>query len=530
LTGDFFTFNKNTIPPLLLTFLKFKAMTNTTKFNRRQFLGLTGSAVAFTVVPRHVLGGINYVAPSDRITLGLIGCGTQQLRELTGLINDPRIEIVSVCDPVKNPAGYLDWSVNGVKNSLRRLLEDNSWGENIKGVPGGRDVGKDVVDRYYANKGVNQRRNGCTAYSDFNEMLDKEPDMTAVKIITPDHLHAIQAINSLKKGKHVIMHKPVANVVNEARRTVDIAKNTSLTTHLLAWSDRSSYALVKKWIDEGAIGKLREVHNWSYRPVWPQWTSNPSEKPPIPEGFDWGLWLGPVPDRPYHPDYTHTNYRGWYDFGAGSVADMGIYSLWQLFTTLGITTAPVSIEAFGTTTSKVNENHVCQGHRNTVAFPYSSIFRWKFPAFGSSPELDLFWYDGGMKPHTPPEVEADNMDLPTEGMMFVGDKGKIMGGFRCENPRIIPGKMMIDHTGAADPPKDETTGGTDVWIDAVLNNRQSPGNFQSASICNETALLAAVALRAGRKIIYDPVNMKVVNFPEADRFLYRQEYRKGWEI
>jgi hypothetical protein len=505
-------------------------MTNTKKLNRRQFLGLSGSAVAFTVIPRHVLGGIKYVAPSDKITLGLIGCGTQQLRELRGLISDPRVEIVSVCDPVKNPVGYPDWSPGGVRNTLRQILEDPSWGANIIGAPGGRDVAKDVVDRYYAGKSRAGRVNGCTAYSDFREMLENEPDMTAVKIITPDHQHGIQAITSMKKGKHVVMHKPIANIVHEARRTVETARDTGLTTHLLAWSDKSSYDLVKKWIDQGAIGTLREVHNWSFRPVWPQWTSNPADTPPIPEGFEWDLWLGPVPDRPYHPDYTHTSYRGWYDFGAGSVADMGIYSLWQLFKTFNINTPPVSIEALGTTTSVINENLVCQGHRNSVAFPASSILRWKFPEKGESPALDLFWYDGGMKPHNPPELEADNKDLPTEGMMFVGDKGKILGGFRCESPRLIPENKMVAFTGAANPPEDVTIGGTDVWIDAILNKKQSPGSFQSAAECNETAILAAVALQAGRKIIYDPENMKITNFPEANRFLYRGEYREGWEI
>ncbi len=498
------------------------------KLNRRQFLGLTGSAVAFSVVPRHVLGGLNYVAPSDKITLGLIGCGTQQLREVTRLITDPRVQIVAVCDPVKYPAGYRDWSLNGIKNSIRQVLDEPGWGSNIV-IPGGRDVGQEFVNKYYAKSRSAGQYKACTAYEDFREMLEKEQDMAAVKIVTPDHQHGVQSIAAMKKGKHVLMHKPVANMVNEARAVVETARQTGAITHLLAWSDRSSYALVKKWIDEGAIGTLKEIHNWSFRPVWEQWTTRPVETPPVPAGFNWPLWLGPVPDRPYHPNYTHATYRGWFEFGAGSVADMGIYSLWQIFPTFGITAPPTCIEALGGTTRRTDENGVFSAVPITEAFPYTNIFRWKFPASGSSPKVDLFWYDGGIKPPNPPEMEADDKDLESEGMMFVGDRGKILAGFRCNSPRIIPEEKMIAHTGSADPPEDVTVS-TNVWIDAILNNRQSPGSFQNAAVCNETTLLAAPALRAGRKIIYDPVNMQITNIPEANRFLRRQEYRRGWEI
>jgi hypothetical protein len=504
-------------------------MTEKKKLNRRQFLGLTGSAVAFSVVPRNVLGGKNYIAPSDRITLGLIGCGTQQLRELPSLIADPRIQIVAVCDPVKNPVGYVDWNPHGLRNSLRELLKDPGWGSGLPGIPGGRDTGKEVVDRYYSGK-ANSRRNNCKAYADFREMLNNEKDMTAVKIITPDHQHAVQAIKSMKQGKHVIMHKPVANRVYEARRTVETARQTGLMTHLLAWSHRSQYDLVKTWIDDGAIGKLLEVHNWSFRPVWPQWTEYPADTPPVPDGFDWNLWLGPEPDRPYHPRLTHNVFRGWYDFGAGSIADMGIYSLWPLFRTFGINKPPVTVESYGTTTSVITEDNACRRHNNEVSFPYSSILRWKFEAGNSLPAFDLFWYDGGMKPHAPPEMEADNRELPSEGMMFVGESGKILGGFHCENPRIIPEKRMKTYMGTQEPPADILERGNDVWINAILNRGQSPGSFQNVEVCNETALLAAVALRTGKKIQYDPATMKVTNIPDANKFLYRKEYRKGWEI
>ena len=137
--------------------------------------------------------------------------------------------------------------------------------------------------------------------------------------------------------------------------------------------------------------------------MWPQWQANPTETPPVPKGFNWDLWLGPVPDRPYHPNYTHAVFRGWYDFGAGSIADMGHYSLFPLFRTLGVNTPAKSAEAYATTTCAL-QNNVSVGVKNDVAFPLSCIIRFKFDAQAELPPFDLFWYDGGMKPVTPDEL------------------------------------------------------------------------------------------------------------------------------
>ena len=167
--------------------------------------------------------------------------------------------------------------------------------------------------------------------------------------------------------------------------------------------------------------------------MWPQWQTNPTDTPPVPEGLNWDLWLGPVPDRPYHPNYTNAVFRGWYDFGAGSIADMGHYSLFPLFLTLGVDKPAISAEAYGTTTCALN-NNVAYGVRNDVAFPLSCIIKFKFPAQKEMEPFDLLWYDGGMKPITPDEISAQGKSLTNEGMMFVGDKGKIIAGFRGESP------------------------------------------------------------------------------------------------
>ena len=502
-------------------------MANSKKINRREFLGSAAAAsLAFTVIPRQVLGGPGYTAPSDKITLGYIGCGTQGLREMASLVKNPSLQIVAVCDPNKFTTDYVDWSQNDIRNTIRNTLGDNTWGEGIKGIPGGRDLGQELVQKYYGKSTDSGTYKGCSSYEDFRELLEKETDLNAIKIMTPDHLHATVAIASMKKGKHVVTHKPIANRMYEAKLTIDTAKKTGLSTHLLAWSKKPDNDIIKKWIMDGAIGKLKEIHNWSNRPMWPQWQANPTENPPVPKDFNWDLWLGPVPDRPYHPNYTHAVFRGWYDFGAGSIADMGHYSLFPLFLALGINTPAISAEAYGTTTCTLNGN-VAVGVRNDVAFPLSCIIRFKFPAQVDLPEFDLLWYDGGMKPLNPDELSATGKSLGREGMMFVGDKGKIIAEFRGENPVLyFENNKSMSPAPVPEQPREDSN---KVWIDSFKNNTQSPGSFIYTGPVTETILLGAVALRAGRKVEYDTANMKITNIPEADKYLLR-EYRKGWEL
>jgi hypothetical protein len=502
-------------------------MTTSKKINRREFLGSAAAAsVAFTVVPRHVLGGSGYVAPSDKLTLGYIGCGTQGLREMAELIQNPALRIVAVCDPNKFTTDYVDWSLNGIRDDIRDALGDIKWGEGISGIPGGRDIGQEFVQKYYGKTMPSGTYKGCRSYEDFRELLEKESDISAIKIMTPDHLHATVAVASMKKGKHVVTHKPIANRMYEAKLTIDTARKTGLGTHLLAWSKRPEYDVIKKWIAEGQIGTLKEIHNWSNRPVWPQWQSNPTDTPPIPKNFNWHLWLGPVPDRPYHPNYTHNVFRGWYDFGAGSIADMGHYSLFPLFLTLGIDTPALSAEAYATTTRTII-NHVSTSVKNDVAFPLSCIVRFKFPAQKELSPFDLFWYDGGMKPVNPDELTSEDKELAPEGLMFVGDKGKIIGDFRGEKPVLYIGNKKV----LPDAPmsEDEREDRNDSWINSFRNNTQSPGSFIYAGPVTETILLGAVALRAGKKVAYDSKEMKITNIPDANKYLVR-EYRKGWEL
>ncbi|MFZ2339622.1 MAG: Gfo/Idh/MocA family oxidoreductase [Bacteroidales bacterium] len=497
--------------------------------NRRKFIGsAAATAATITVLPRYVLGGPGFTAPSDKITIANIGCGTQGLREMPSLLQSPDIQVVAVCDPNRLSDDYLDWSPEGIRSTIRTALEEPGWGSGYKGIPGGREIAKEFVEKYYGKHKPSGTWTGCRSYEDYRELLENEPGIDAIKIMTPDHHHAHLAIAAMKKGKHVITHKPIANRMYEGRLAIETAKSSGVKTHLLAWSERPQFELMQKWINDGVIGNLKEIHNWSYRPVWEQWPSRPTESRPLPDGFNWELWLGPVPDMPFHPYYTHNRFRGWYDFGGGSIADMGHYSLFPLFLTLGIDRPPVSAKAYGTTYRYVDGN-TYKWVKNDVAFPLSCMIQLEFPKQKTLPAFDLFWYDGGMKPFIPEELREDKRDMPEEGMMFVGDRGKIMGGFRGEEPEIIPSRLMKAYQGEKAIPERGEEGRSNAWLEAIKNDRESPGSFRYAGTVTEVINLAAVALRAGKKVEYDSAKMQITNDKAANRYLTR-DYRKGWEL
>jgi len=498
------------------------------KVNRRSFAGtLATAAGALTIVPRHVLGGNGFVAPNDKTTLAYIGVGTQGLRELLPLLDIPELQIIAICDPQKEATGYLDWGKTGLRDDIRNKLKNPEWKSGgDQTIPGGRDNGKAIVDEYYKKFRPEQKLNGCTAYADFRELFEKEKDLDAIKVMTPDHLHGLIAMAAIKKGKHISMHKPLSNRLLEGKKVVDLARNNpKITTHLIPWDSNGSMELVMKWIDEGRIGKLKEVHNWSNRPVWPQYPTLPTDKPEVPKGFDWDLWLGPEASRPYHPYYTNMVFRGWYDFGGGSMADMGHYSLWTVYKALGLE-SPTIIEP--------NLSHVC-GLRDSTAFqvkndfsfPMACSVRFKYPAKGSRPAVDLIWYDGGMRPPVPDELYEENKELPAEGMMFVGDKGKILAGFNVDNPRLIPEKQMIGILPEKEIAKPAKAPGFRLFLDASRNGKQCPGSFTEAMPITEAMNLYAVALRVGRLLKYDASTMQITNVPDANKYLLR-EYRPGW--
>ncbi len=501
--------------------------------NRRKFLGTAAATAAFTIVPRHVLGGPGTVAPSDKITLAYIGAGTQGLREMVPLLPVPDIQIVSVCDPSKEAVGYRDWSKDGIQNSVRRLLGKSDWKAGDGVVPGGRDVAKEIVESYYATQRSSDKFKGCSSYADFRELLDKEKDLNAVKIMTPDHLHGVISMSAMKKGKHVLMHKPISNRLKEARQVIETARQTGVATHFIPWDSNGSMEQVMTWIKDGSIGTLREVHNWTNRPVWPQYATIPTDTPSVPNGFDWDLWLGPEAQRSYHPNYTHMVFRGWYDFGGGTMADMGHYSLWTVFNALDLG-SPTSIDPMLSHDVVFRSGEsVPTTPKNDFSFPTASVVRFKFPARGQRPAVDLYWHDGGMRPATPEELDEDHKQFTPEGMMFVGDKGKILAGFHVDGPRLIPERRMAGYPPPEPPSRrrrdpGEISAGLKQWIAACRGGKQSSGSFLNAGPISDAVNLWAVALRTRQRLLYDPESMRITNVADANKYLAR-EYRKGWE-
>jgi len=292
-------------------------------------------------------------------------------------------------------------------------------------------------------------------------------------------------------------------------------------------ADAASTATLSEWIWAGAIGPVREVHNWSARPYWPQgMTALPVEEPPVPDGLDWDLWLGPVPDRPYHPAYTHAVFRGWYDFGSGALGDMGHYSFFQIFEILKLG-APVSVEASRSQLWDIRD-FLWGKRENTVSYPRASSIHWEFPAREGMPPVSLHWYDGGLRPPTPRELREDGEDLAAEGLLFVGDDGAILADFRGREPRLIPKSRMQMF---APPPErlPRPLPELDQWILACRGQAESTASFPRVAPVGETILMGNIALRIPRKLHWDAEAGHFADDAEANALMTRQ-YRKGWEL
>jgi hypothetical protein len=220
-------------------------------------------------------------------------------------------------------------------------------------------------------------------------------------------------------------------------------------------------------------------------------------------------------------------FRGWYDFGGGSMADMGHYSLWTVFNALDLK-SPTSVEPAKTHTCGLKDGIAFQV-QNDYSFPTASAVRFKYPASGKRPAVDLVWYDGGMRPPTPEELEINNEDLPVEGMMFVGSKGKILSGFQLEDPQLIlPGGTPKDQPPPSYARGKQVAPSMRQWIAAVRGGAQPPSSFLNAWPISEAVNLYAVALRTGKKLLYDGQSQTITNVAEANKYLGR-EYRKGWD-
>ena len=460
--------------------------------SRRRLLRGSAAVAAATIVPRHVLGGPGRTPPSDKTTLAGIGMGGQGTQNVLRMQQHPKVRVVAVCDVHREGGGYLSWT----------------WLHGKDRRTAGREPARRAVDAYYAQQKRSGHSRGCAAYSDFRELLARE-DADAVMIATPDHAHAVVAMAALKLRKHVYCEKPLTWSVGEARQVTEAARRAGVATQLGNQGQATEQArVVREMIQAGAIGPVREVQVWSPARFWswPDAPGRPAETPPVPDGLDWDLWLGPAPHRPYHPAYHPWTWRNWWDFGTGLLGDLGCHKLSTVFKALQLG-HPVTVEASST-------------RLGTETYPLGVIARYEFPARGALPPVTLSWYDGGLKPPRPKQLEPGRR---MADVIYVGEKGVLMGH------RLIPESRMKQF---GPPPKTlpRSPGHDEEWINACRGGPPAGSDFvRHGGLLTEACLLGNVALRAGRKLRWDGPNLKVTNDKAANRLLHR-EYRKGWSL
>jgi predicted dehydrogenase len=491
------------------------------------------AATAFSIVPRHVLGGPGQVPPSDRVTMASIGLGRQGMMVTMDLLARPDVQVVAVCDCNSGSRDYVEYDDNALLRSARALLGSGyeKWGEDLASPGhaqlthnfstslgmGGREPAKRLIEAYYGSRRTSGSYKGCTTYRDYRELLEKERDLDAVYIATPDHWHAPISLAAMRKRKHVLCQKPMAHSIGEAHRMAQMAREMRVAASLPVNNPSSaSTRLISEWLRDGAIGRVREVHNWSSRPFWPQGIARPAETAPVPEGLDWDLWLGPAAARPYSKAYLPFVWRGWYDFGCGSFGDMGCYSFAGLFKILDLT-PPLAVEA--STSERFEET-----------YPKASIVHLDFPARGERPALRLSWYDGGLMPPRPAGLNASDQKLferDGEGVMYVGDRGILLGGFNGNNPRVYPESKKYQ------PPPvrrdaEHRDLAVDQWIAACKGGPAPLAGFESQRSPTEAFLLGCLAQRLpGERFEWDSAAMRITSSDAANRFV-DPPYRPGY--
>lgn len=447
---------------------------------RREFMRHTAAAAtAFMVVPRHVLGGAGYTPPSEKLNIASVGAAGMAGADIRGCATE---NIVALCD--------VDWAHAA---------------ETFQAFP------------------------KAARYKDFRVMLEKEDkNIDAVIVGTPDHTHAVAALAAIRMGKHVYCEKPMCKTIHETRLLMAEARRSKKATQMGNQGHSSEgMKLMCEWIWDGAIGKVREVDVWTTHAVWPQgMMSRPAETPPVPDTLDWDLWLGPAQHRPYHPSYAPSLWRGWWAFGTGAVGDMACHNMDPVMVALRLV-HPTSVEA---SFSQFVPTFTWDKPVNNESYPQASIIRYQFPARGDLPPVRMTWTDGGLTPERPEELEQGlRMGNNMGGVIFKGDKGKLICNSHSGEPRLIPQSFMRDYSRPARTlPRVESH--HQDWIQACKQGMAASSNFEVAGLLTQVALLGNVALRfPGTRLLWDGEQGRITNVPEANGYLH-YEYRKGWTL
>ena len=477
--------------------------------SRRSFIKKGAIASSVFLVPRHVLGGVGYTAPSDKLNIAAIGAGGKGASDIRNASVNGRENIVALCD--------VDFSGSA----------------------------KASVDRFPKAK----------LYADYREMLENEKDIDAVTISTPDHVHGPAAAFAMERGKHVYVQKPMTHNIREARMLTEMAREQKIVSQMgNQGGSNELLKMVQNWIDSGVLGNISKVQIWTNRPVWPQGFAFPepdeSEKP---KDLHWDLWLGPSKKIPFTPNLHPFNWRGWWDYGTGALGDVGCHLIDIPFRTLGL---KYPLDAECSVSSVFSQMWTPDYYPEGC--PPSSFITLHFAATDKSKSpIEMTWSDGGIRPSHPEIIPADH-DIggkgSSNGVLILGEKGLISTNINDSSP-LMPKLYLNDGTTEFGPEVEENEepeyGHQRKWVDACKagfnskEHKELTSSFDYAGPMTETVLMGNLAIRsymlrkedsngkmdfyARKKLLWDGENMRITNLEEANQFVGRS-YRKGWEV
>jgi predicted dehydrogenase len=473
--------------------------------SRRNFIRNTAvTAAGFMILPRHVLGGKGYLAPSDRLIVAGVGVGGKGESDIMSFYKSGKADIGFLCD-----------------------VDDRRAANSVKNFPKAK------------------------YYKDWREMFDKESkNFDAVSVSTPDHNHAVTTLAAMQLGKHVYVQKPLTHDIYEARVLTDAAKRYNVVTQMgNQGASGDGVRQLMEWYDAGEIGKVHTVYCWTDRPVWPQGIPWPANKAAVPKELDWDLWLGTAPSKDYIEKLVPFNWRGWWDYGTGALGDMGCHIIEPAFRVLGLQYA-TDVQA---SVGSVFVDEFKRGYF-PESCPPSSHVTLTFPKTNKTKRpVTLHWMDGGIQPERPAELGPNELfGDGGNGTLFVGTKGKMMCSTYGANPRLLPtsktNETKVKQRYAR--VKDGAAGHYAQWVEACIaghGKMEVSSPFEIAGPLTEALLMANLAIRAhdirkpkatgngfdypGRniKLVWDNAAMKVSNFDDVNQFVKRT-YRPGYSL
>ena len=484
-------------------------MKNKKNTSRRAFIKKGTIASSIMILPRHVLGGSGYLSPSDRLNLASIGSGGKGASDISNASVKGREYVSALCD--------VDFSGSASKTA--------------KKFPKAKK------------------------YADYRIMLDKEKNIDAVTISTPDHVHGPAAVYAMERGIHVYVQKPMTHNIKEARILTEMAGDKKVVTQMGNQGGSNPLLnMVQNWIDTNSIGAVSEVKIWTNRPVWPQGVQIPKADSSLkPDALNWNLWLGPAEQKPYTPNMHPFNWRGWWDYGTGALGDVGCHLIDIPFRTLGLK-YPISAEcSVGNVFSKMwSPDYIPEG------CPPSSFITLNFEATKKSKKpIQMTWSDGGIRPPRPEIIPANN-DIggknSENGVLIIGEKGIISTNINDSSP-LMPKLYLYDGTTDFGPEVEKMAepeyGHQRKWVDACKAGFKSKehleltSSFDYAGPMTESVLMGNLAIRsymlrkelmngqmdyyARKKLLWDGKKMKITNLEDANQFVTR-EYRNGFTI